>query len=198
MKVERITDGLWRWTAPHPDWNEGDDWPRDVGCVYWEGAEATVLVDPLVPEDVSDRDRFHAALDRDVERMGLPVAILQTCRWHGRSVRELAARYQATVHATADDAGLPAGVRGIAAPSADEVVWWLEGARAVVPGDTLLGDDVGGVTVCPASWLDAGDQAELATQLAPLLALPCERILVSHGRPVLVDGGSALRRALDC
>ena len=87
--MQRIEDGLWRWTAPHPDWKEGDDWDRDVGCVYWEAEDAVVLVDPLVPADDAERARFLEALDRDVARVGLPVAILLTCEWHGRSQAEL-------------------------------------------------------------------------------------------------------------
>ncbi len=66
MDVEQIAEGLWRWTARHPEWRPDADWPPDVGCVYYEGPDAVVLVDPLVPQD--DADRFWAALDRDVER----------------------------------------------------------------------------------------------------------------------------------
>ena len=49
LPVEKIRDGLWRWTAPHPDWEPGGGWEKDVGCVYYEGPDAVVLIDPLVP-----------------------------------------------------------------------------------------------------------------------------------------------------
>jgi hypothetical protein len=38
--------------------------------------------------------------------------------------------------------------------------------------------------------------AELRALLLPLLDLPVERVLVSHGEPVLHDGRAALARAL--
>jgi hypothetical protein len=39
--------------------------------------------------------------------------------------------------------------------------------------------------------------ADLATRLRPLLDLPIESVLVSHGEPVLTDGRAALADALD-
>ena len=92
MEVDRIADGLWRWTAFH------EEWKQDVGCVYCESGDAVCLIDPLVPPE--DRDRFLAALDHDVERLGMPVHILVTVYWHTRSARELAERYDAEVWAS--------------------------------------------------------------------------------------------------
>ena len=197
MDVQRIEDGLWRWTAPHPDWKQGDDWDRDVGCVYWEADDAVVLVDPLVPEEHAERERFLDALDRDVERAGRPVSILLTCEWHIRSQAELAARYEARIVGPPPKIeGLPGGSAAIAAPTAEEVVYWLPGARAVVPGDVLLGSEEG-LRLCPASWLQRrGGLAQVARDLAPLIELPVERVLTSHGPPVLADGRAALERAL--
>ena len=40
------------------------------------------------------------------------------------------------------------------------------------------------------------DRAGLARLMRPLLELPIERVLVSHGEPVLRDGRAALARAL--
>ncbi|MGL6280566.1 MAG: MBL fold metallo-hydrolase, partial [Gaiella sp.] len=115
----------------------------------------------------------------------------------------MAERYGArTVRPADHGAPLPVGVVGVPTPTADEVVYWLAGGRAVVPGDTLLGDGEGGVRVCPADWLD-GDGVTDATvvalveELRPLLGLPVERVLLSHGPPVLTDGLAALSRALD-
>ena len=47
--------------------------------------------------------RFLEALDRDVERRGLPVTVLLTVPWHERSITELVERYAA-------GDGAPAGV----------------------------------------------------------------------------------------
>jgi glyoxylase-like metal-dependent hydrolase (beta-lactamase superfamily II) len=198
MEVERLEEGLWRWAAAHPAWVPDADWGPVVACVYHETPDAVVLVDPLVPEDAPDR--FFRALDRDVERLGRPVVTLTTCPWHVRSAAVIAARYGARTigpgEVTTED--WPTGVRAVPVPSADEVVWWLEAARALVPGDTLLGDGAGGLRVCPASWLDSGGPlTDLVEELSALLAFPTERVLVSHGDPVRGDGRAALERALD-
>ena len=67
MDVEELAPGLWRWSA-----RRGDD---DVWCVYYEAPATTVLIDPVVPDEP---ERFFRALDRDVERRGLPLTILST------------------------------------------------------------------------------------------------------------------------
>lgn len=187
MDVTQLAPGLWRWTALHPDWNEGDDWEREVGCVYYEAPDATVLFDPLVPPE--SEDRFLRALDRDVERRGLPVSILLTVPWHRRSKDEFATRYPV---ATAP----PAGVEPFPVPEVDETLWWLPGERALVAGDVLLGA-AGGIAVCPDSWLDGrSSPSSIRAALRPLLDLPVELVLVSHGAPVLRDGHAALAAAL--
>ena len=54
--------------------------------------------------------------------------------------------------------------------------------------------------MCPVSWLrylpEKTTLADMRAQLEPLLALPVERVLVSHGEPVLSGGAHALARAL--
>ena len=52
--------------------------------------------------------------------------------------------------------------------------------------------------LCPESWLreERVDRAGLAELLWPLIELPIERVLVSHGAPVLHDGGAAVARAV--
>lgn len=196
MEVQRVDEGLWRWAAPHPEWKPGVDWEQDVGCVYWEAPDAVVLVDPLVPGEPSDREHFLASLDEDVERAGRPVAILLTCAWHARSSAALAERFDTWVMMPFAAVELPRGVEAVVARVAEEVVFWLPGARTVVPGDTLLGVN-DGLQLCPESWLESrGSHADLRDELAPLLELPVERILTTHGSPVLEGGREALAQAL--
>jgi glyoxylase-like metal-dependent hydrolase (beta-lactamase superfamily II) len=195
MEVEKIREGLWRWTAPHPDWKPEADWPRDVGCVYYEAPEAVVLIDPLVPSDPVESERFWRALDGDVERLGRPVAVLLTVRWHERSVVPVAERYGGTVWRRGDTGKLPTGVEAVDVPAAEETVFWLPEHGAAVPGDSLLAED--GLRLCPADWLPEGESLEsLRGALRPLLELPVELVLVSHGTPILEHGAAALARAL--
>jgi glyoxylase-like metal-dependent hydrolase (beta-lactamase superfamily II) len=207
VEVTRVEPGLWRWTAYH------EEWKQEVGCVYAETADGIVLVDPLVPPEATER--FWEALDRDVERAGGAVHVLVTVFWHARSAAEMVRRYSARTWApstsraavtrrtgTVTDAfrpgdDLPGGIEARPTARRTEVVYWLPGHRALVPGDVLLGDDEGGVRMCPESWLPEGKgHRELAESLRPLLELPVERILVSHGEPVLGGAPQALARAL--
>lgn len=207
MEILEIAPGLWRWTAYH------EQWAQDVGSVYVETGEGVVLIDPLVPAE--DTERFWRALDADVQRGGGRVHVLVTVFWHTRSARELVERYEARVWAPsrgraaiARRAGtvtdpfrpedrLPGALQALATARAAEVVFWIPEHQALVPGDALLGDGRGGVRMCPESWLpDTVGHAKLAESLRPLLDLPVERVLVSHGEPVLQDGRRALAEAL--
>lgn len=200
MDVQEIAPGLWRWTAPHPEWtpDEGgpEGWEQDVGCVYFEGPDAVVLVDPLVPAD--EADRFWEALDRDVGRAARPVVALRTVHWHQRNIDDVLARYAGARLWTGDATEpLPAGVEAYPVERADETLFWIGKHNALVAGDVLLGTDGGGVRVCPESWLKEEFRGEaFRASLRFLLELPIERVLVSHGRPVLENGRAALAAAL--
>jgi hypothetical protein len=67
-----------------------------------------------------------------------------------------------------------------------------------VAGDRLIVTEDEGLQLCPQSWLEDVhvNRPGLADLLAPLLELPIERVLVSHGEPVLHDGRAALARAI--
>jgi glyoxylase-like metal-dependent hydrolase (beta-lactamase superfamily II) len=217
VDVREIAPGLWRWTGYHEEWEE------DVGSVYCETEDGVVLIDPLVPPEASDE--FWRALDPDVERAGGGVHVLVTVFWHTRQTAAMVERYSAHVWApsrgrraierragTVTDTfrpgdTLPGGVQAFGTARAAEVVYWIPQHRTLVPGDVLLGQGAkgggtrdagpGGLRMCPESWLpEKVTHAALADSLRPLLDLPVERVLVSHGEPVLEDAGSALAAAL--
>lgn len=207
MQVSELSRGLWRWTGWH------EEWKQEVGCAYYETAREVCLFDPLLPPE--DPERFWQALDRDVERMGGDVHVLITVRFHARSAREVVSRYGARLWAPARTraaverrAGpvtdpfrpgdpLPGGVEAFAAGQGSEVVYWIPEHRALVAGDVLLGDESGGIRLCPKSWLPSGmGYPELRLALRPLLELDPERLIVSHGEPVLCGAAAALRSAL--
>lgn len=197
-----LAPGLHRWTARHPDADPNPDqgspadWGPDVGCVAYEAPDALVLVDPLVPDDRTD---LRDALDALVHRHGRRVAILTTLQFHRRSREELADRYDAS---TSRARGiLPAGVETIQIKGAGETMVWFPEPRALVPGDRLIGAGGGGLRLCAESWLrylPSGMRApELREALRPLLDLPVELVLASHGEPVLHGGRDAIARALE-
>jgi hypothetical protein len=189
LAVAELGPGLWRWSSEDPAWTEGDDRSRDVGSVYLETPDALVLVDPLVPAGGPDAERFLRALDRDAERLGLPVVCLLTCASHERGAAELEQRYGATTWRPERGGPLPAGVEGVVVQGGGrvEALYFLREHAALVAGELLVGDGEGGVRAEP------GRRAELAERLLPL---PVELVLVSHGEPVLADGRCALERAL--
>lgn len=208
MDIQEIAPGLWRWTGYH------DEWKQDVGSVYLEAPDAICLIDPLVPGE--GRQRFYAALDRDVERGGRPLHVLVSVFWHARNARELADRYDAQVwapsrarQAVERRAGrarafrpgdeLPGGAEAFATARSNEVVFYLPAHRALVAGDVILGGSRLNAepSLCPASWLPGSlGHEELRESLQPLLELDVERLLVSHGEPVLEHAREALATLL--
>jgi hypothetical protein len=187
MRVAEIAPGLWRWTGLHPAWTADEDWPREVGSVYYEAPDAIVLFDPLVPPE--DAERFWTALDRDVERAGKRVVVALTTDSHARSQEEILKRYSA-------DAGTPpAAVETKDTTWYGELLYWLPAHGALVAGDVLLGDDAVGLRLSD-SWL-GDDRENVRRALLPLLELPIEHVLVTHGDPVLANGREGLARALE-
>jgi hypothetical protein len=222
MRVQRMAEGLWRWTAPHPEWRDGAGWDRTVGSVYCETPDAVVLIDPLIPDDGADRERFWDALDRDVERLRVPVVVLLTCRWHVRGAGTVRRRYAAAVWAPPNAvdglegldgalvlgnearpvAGVETHLMGLPSPTGDEAVFWLSEYRALVPGDVLLGDGAGGVRLAPPEWYSDSPAErhwygeELVPGLHRFAARDLSMLLVSHGEPVVHGASAALRAAL--
>lgn len=195
MEPAEIAPGLWRWTAPHPEWEPGAepgspaDWPEQVGSVLVESqADVVVLVDPQLPPEPG---LFWAWADELVR--GRPVFVVTTIEWHGRSRDAFAARYPSPDRA-------PADVELLEFPPPGETMVWLPAQRTLVPGDRLIGTTGGDLRLCPESWLrylpGTPTLAELRATLRPLLELPVERVLVSHGEPVLAGGREALARAM--
>jgi hypothetical protein len=173
MEVHELKPGLWRWAARHPEWDG-----RIVSSAYLETPDAACLIDPLVPRD--EEERFFAALDRDVERRGLPVAIVLTNPWHRRSSDELAARYGAEIHVGGFLDSFPGGMQP------EDVVLYAPSHRVLFTGDTLLGADL-----CPEDWLAEGREHHIAC-LRLLLELAADLVVPAHGEPFAVAELAAL------
>lgn len=180
---------LRRWTSFSEDWQE------DVGCVAVDSADGLLCFDPLDPPVEPDHTFvtvfFHA---RDARgRVWAPA----------RMVKRLANRGVEVTDPFEPGDELPGGVECFATARDGEVVYWLPAERALVVGDVLLGagakprptDEP--LRLCPERWIGGGRTHEdLRASLRPLLELPVEQVLVSHGEPVLAGGHARLAALL--
>jgi hypothetical protein len=208
--MEEIAEGLWRWTARHPEWHPGQ-WGAEVACFALDAGDVLLLIDPLVPE------RSEKLLDDIVDK---PVAILITIPYHVRSAEPLRKRYKGTIHGhpklvdrlesrkgfepIEPGAELPGGARAytIGSPRRHEMPIHLPSHKALATGDALVTTLEGDLRLW--HWRDRLDADRLRwyrerfnPTLAPLLELDLERVLVTHGEPVLRGGSAALRAAVE-
>jgi hypothetical protein len=212
--MQKLTDGLWRWTARHPEWHPGD-FGAEVACFAARADGTALLIDPLLPPEP---DPVHEVVDG---MLGDRLAILISIPYHVRSSEELWRRYRSdaevTIHGhpaaakrlndtsafVAIDPGtpLPGGVTAhmIGKPRRYEMPLHVPSHDALVFGDAIA--ETGGRLVMWAA--DKVDEKvasfyrdRFAPTLEPLLELGAENVLVTHGQPVLGNGTEALRRAL--
>jgi len=202
FRPSTVAPGLWRWRSPHPEWRPGAakdspaDWPREVGSLLWRAQSdgTAVFIDALLP---IDREAFWAWAD-DLVEDARRVLALTTIGFHRRDRALIVERYDASTSRAR--AVLPAGIESLPLRGAGEVAFWLRPQHALLFGDRVLGTAGGGLRLCPQSWLaylgSGVGHAELRRLLRPLLELPVERVLVSHGEPVLSHARAALAEAL--
>jgi hypothetical protein len=94
------------------------------------------------------------------------------------------------------------GIRPFQTARAAEVAYWLPDQHGLVVGDVLLGAGAkprptdAPLRLCPERWLGKQTHDDLRASLRPVLELPVERVLVSHGKPVLRDRHAALADVL--
>jgi hypothetical protein len=126
------------------------------------------------------------------------VRVLTTISFHRRSRDAFLERYRASTSRA--KANLPPGVESLPLKGAGETLFWLPEPQTLVAGDRLISDADGRLRVCPESWLaylpSRINEKSLKELLRPLLDLPIETILVSHGEPLLEDAKAALAHAL--
>jgi len=193
--LTEVAPRLVRWTSWH------DEWQEEVGSVAVETADGLVFVDPLDPPS----------------GLGAPDHVLITVFWHARATprlgsvrvwsapaneRTLANRGVRITDSLDAASMLPGGIEAIPTARRGEVVLWLPAQRAIVAGDVLLGAGAkphatgDPLRLCPERWLGKATHEELRVSLRPLLERPVQRVLTSHGRPVLRGGRRHLRELL--
>jgi hypothetical protein len=216
VNVTELVPGLWHWTASHPEWTEEeggpDGWEPEVSSYALVAENALVLIDPLVPAE--DEERFWRALDNDVAQHGPPQIVL-TVFFHARSAPTILDRYPGAAlwapaaaeaqarervevaHVYGDGDSLPGGIEGKTTEHRAEALLWIPAHNAIAAGDLLADTPDGGVRVVPDSWLRPGvTGAMIREDLRPLLDLPVELILLTHGAPVLDDARAKLAAAV--
>ena len=212
--MEQLTEGLWRWTARHPEWHPGE-FGSEVACFAAQAGDTTLLIDPLLPPEQ------HPVLDAIDGTLGGRLAIIITIPYHVRSSEELWKRYrkdaETTIHghpacakrlksrsgfqAIETDQELPGGVTAhpIGKPRRYEMPLHLPSHDALVFGDAVA-EWEGRLRVWSADKVDAKVERfyreRFNPTLKPLLGLGAENVLVTHGQPVMGGGAQALRNAL--
>jgi hypothetical protein len=192
--MRSVALGLLQWHVAHPDWTPDaqpgtqEYWPREVGCVAVRDQTTTAFIDPLAP---AGRDEWEAldGLAADRERV-----VVTTASWHGRDGELFAQRYGARMLTGADP--WPDVIEPLPVPRALETMVWIPAHRALVPGDVLVGDDAGGLTICPQAWLQTAPVAEVQATLRELIPRPVDKVLASHWAPVTTGADAALQAAL--
>jgi hypothetical protein len=213
MKPARLTAGLWRWTARHPAWHPGE-FGAEVASFAIEAEGDLLLLDPLLPAD--DEKPVLDLLDELAADRALHVLI--TIGYHVRSAEPLCERYGGRVYgprtceSRLSDPRLfselepgspgPGGVTAypIGRPRRSERPLWFPSHAALAFGDAVVTTPDGDLRVWLQEPVDDKRRRwyreRFVPTLDPLLELPAQRILVTHGEPVLEDGATALREAV--
>jgi hypothetical protein len=212
--MERLAKDLWRWTARHPEWHPGEFGAEVVSFAARSGGDL-LLIDPLLPPDP---EPVFKALDDAVRDR---VAIVITIPYHVRSSEDLWKRYrkdaETTIHGhkacrkrlndesafrelkAGEELPAAASAHNIGKPRRFETPLHLAKHDALVFGDAVA--ETGGRLVV---WSERRVDEKVERfyrerfnpTLKPLLELDFDRVLVTHGEPVLKDGKAALRKAM--
>jgi glyoxylase-like metal-dependent hydrolase (beta-lactamase superfamily II) len=222
LSVSELEPGLWHWNARHPDWRSSEPWDEQVSSYAIDDGTRLLIFDPLgVPSEIEElaAERETAIVltapwhERDtqslVEQLGVPVyaAPPDTGEDLMRKFGVSAERVEGFVSADLrwllhEDGGeahqlqagtrLPLGVEAFPGWTHNDLVLWVENKRAVIAGDTLA--DFGRGLEINTRWLPGDVTREhVAEGLRPLLELPVELVLATHGGPM---NRAALERAL--
>lgn len=219
--MNELQPGLWHWQAPHPEWEPGEPWDKYVSSYAVDNREHLLLFDPLaVPNEIlalaADRETAIVLTcpwhERDapslVERLGVPVYtplpdtaqdLIQkfgiTAEQAGDGSPDLVwllRENKGEAHPFKPGDRLPFGIDVFPGRWPNDTVLWIESHRAVISGDTLV--DFGHGLEISERWLGKTRGREVVIEdLRPLLNLPVEHMLATHGGPF---DRAALERAL--
>jgi hypothetical protein len=167
--VHELAGGLWTWAARHPAWKEGDNWGPEVRSYALQTNDSVILFDPVAPPQELLQERT--------------VEVVLTAEWHRRDAPALGFPIRG------DD--LPTAVNAQPAWFPGDRNLWIPEHNALIVGDSLYEG-----RAIPDEWLEGTSRDDYNAKLRPLLDLPVELLLPTHGDPVLDDAHAALTRAL--
>ena len=217
--MRELHPGLWHWTAPHPDWRSSEPWDQNVSSYAIDDGERLLSFDPIAPPSELEKlaaERETAIVltapwhERDmdglVERLEIPAyaprpdTAEDLMRMFGLTAEQagdgspdlvwLRAERPDNWRPYAAGDRLPGGIETFAGHKRNDIVLWVESHHAVIAGDTLV-DFGSGLEINEGG--SAPTREEIAEGLRPLLALPVEHVLATHGGPT---DRAALERAL--
>ena len=209
--MRELRPGLWHWEAPHPEWESTEPWGPEVSSYAVDDGERLLFFDPIAPPSELERlagDRETAIVltcpwhERDsrglVERLGAPVytplpdTAEDLMRKWGLTAEQAGDGSPDVVWLLKEGIGearpyaagdrLDVGVEVFPGEKQNDTVLWVAGHGAVIAGDTLV-DFGSGLEINPR-WLDEDMTREQVVEgLRPLLDLPVEHVLATHGVP---------------
>ena len=196
-----VAPGLWAWRVDYPDWRPEAGWEERVSSTCVESGGEVVLIDPLAPPETATEvwARFDA-------RPPTVVVILKPD--HVRDVDLFVRRYGARAFGPyvfwrtnipeTDLEGIEPGSKlpgGLVAlydgRGRSETPVWVREQRTLVFADGMTAQAGGELRVWATPW----HEERVLPALRALLALPFERVIVSHGEPV--HDRAAFERALE-
>jgi len=200
--ITEIAPGIHRWELRHPEWHPGE-FGAKVGAYLVHEGEGTVLVDPLLDDEVAGE------LDGLIRG---EVVIAITIPYHVRSCVEALERWGGTLIGHPDiakrlpdgtpvhgDEDLPLNLTMHKLSRGKERPLELPRAKGLVFGDRVVGVE-GGLRYWMSDPITDKRRAWFRTTGAPALAhlleIDFEHALVTHGEPVMKSGKAALEDAL--
>ena len=211
---DKLANDLWRWTARHPEWHPGE-FGREVACFALRTGDDAILIDPLLPAEPQP------VLELIEGILGDRLSILITVPYHVRSSEEIRRRFRSDSETTIwghpacakrldDTSGfkeldpgtdLPAGVTAhhIGKPRRHEMPLHIPSHEALAFGDAVAEVD-GRLVVWATGKVDEKverfHRERFNPTLEPLLERDFDRVLVTHGEPVMKEGRKKLGAAL--
>src|SRR5919108_1310404 len=187
VEVRDVAPGLWLWRQPHPSWEPDADWEPEVASFAVSSRGVSLLLDPLAPPPAerSVWDRIDAVDAVVILKPDHVRDVDLFARWYGARGYGPQLFWRDDVPRTELEpvrpgAELPGGLTAqYDGRDAQETPVYLPEQRALVFADGMTAPD-GVLRV----WFTPWHEERTLPAMRALLALPFERVLVSHGEPV--------------